>query len=134
MEALAASVGDPETVVVISPHADDFGSAHAVKTAERLHGDFGRFRCPDAAFSYDNDVQFAELLLALAGDNRKLRLMPDDGDVLDWGVLVPLELPASQPDRQSVGGRPLCRAPHLGPAGAPLRRGARQGHAVPGLW
>jgi aromatic ring-opening dioxygenase LigB subunit len=90
MEKLAASVGQPSTVVVISPHADDFGSAHAVKTAPRLRGDFGRFRCPEASYSYDNDVQFAELLLALAGDSRKLRVVPDDGDVLDWGVLVPL--------------------------------------------
>jgi aromatic ring-opening dioxygenase LigB subunit len=90
MQQLAASVGHPETIVVISPHADDFGSAHAVKTSPRLHGDFGRFRCPEASFSYDNDVQFAELLLALAGDNRKLSVVPDDGDVLDWGVLVPL--------------------------------------------
>ena len=63
MEKLAGSVGEPETVVVISPHADDFGVPHAVKTAPRLRGDFGRFRCPEAAFSYDNDVQFAELLL-----------------------------------------------------------------------
>ena len=39
-----------------------------VRTAPRLRGDFGRFRCPEAAFSYDNDVPFAELLLALAGD------------------------------------------------------------------
>jgi aromatic ring-opening dioxygenase LigB subunit len=90
MEKLAASLGDPETIVVISPHADDFGVAHAVKTAPRLRGDFGRFRCPEAAFTYDNDVQFAELLLALAGDSRKVRVVPDDGDVLDWGVLVPL--------------------------------------------
>jgi aromatic ring-opening dioxygenase LigB subunit len=90
MEKLAASVGDPDTIVVISPHADDFGSSHAVKTASRLRGDFGRFRSPEAAFSYDNDVQFAELLLALAGDYRKLSMVPDDGEVLDWGVLVPL--------------------------------------------
>ena len=96
MEKLAASVGEPETIV-ISPHADDFGSAHAVKTAPRLRGDFGRFRCPEASYSYDNDVQFAELLLALAGDSRKLRVVPDDGDVLDWGVLVPLSF--LRPDR-----------------------------------
>ena len=38
MEELAVSVGQPSTVVVISPHADDFGSAHAVKTAPRLRG------------------------------------------------------------------------------------------------
>jgi MEMO1 family protein len=90
MERLAASVGEPETIVVISPHADEFGGAHAVKTPPRLRGDFGRFRCPDAAFSFDNDVQFAELLLALAGDNRKVRVVPDDGEVVDWGVMVPL--------------------------------------------
>jgi MEMO1 family protein len=90
MERLSASIGEPDTIVVISPHADDFGQAHAVKTAPRLRGDFGRFRCPEAAFSYDNDVQFSELLLALAGDYRKLSIVPDDGEVLDWGVLVPL--------------------------------------------
>ena len=42
----------------------------------RLRGDFGRFRCPEVAFSYDNDVPFAELLLALAGDYRKLSWCP----------------------------------------------------------
>ena len=92
MERLAASVGQPETVVVISPHADSFEAAHAVKTASRLHGDFGRFRHPEAAYSYDNDVHFAELLLARAGDHRRISVVPDDGDVLDWGVLVPLSL------------------------------------------
>jgi aromatic ring-opening dioxygenase LigB subunit len=97
MERLAVSVGRPDTIVVISPHADDFGSAHAVKTPPRLTGDFGRFRCPEASYSYDNDVQFAELLLALAGDNRKLRVVPDDGEILDWGVLVPLSF--LQPER-----------------------------------
>jgi aromatic ring-opening dioxygenase LigB subunit len=97
MEQLAASVGEPETIVVISPHADDFGSAHAVKTSPRLRGDFGRFRHPEASFSYDNDVQFAELLLALAGDYRKISVVPDEGDTLDWGVLVPLSF--MRPDR-----------------------------------
>jgi len=90
MERLAELVGEPDTIVVISPHADGFADAHGVKTSRRLYGDFGRFRCPEAAFSYDTDVPFAELLLALAGDYRQLRLIPDDGEVLDWGVLVPL--------------------------------------------
>ena len=133
MEKLAASVGQPETIVVISPHADDFGASHAVKTAERLRGDFGRFRCPEAAFSYDNDVQFAELLLALSGDSRKLRIVPDDGDVLDWGVLVPLSF--LRPDRivSLSRGRAVRRAHDAGTARAALRRGTRQGHAVPRL-
>jgi aromatic ring-opening dioxygenase LigB subunit len=90
MRRLATQIGEPETIVVISPHSDGFGDAHVVRTAPRLRGDFGRFRCPDVSFSYDNDIPFAELLLALAGDYRRLRLVPDDGDLLDWGVLVPL--------------------------------------------
>jgi MEMO1 family protein len=90
MRHLAEMVGEPETVVVISPHTDGYGDVHVVKTSPRLSGDFGRFRRPEVSFGYDTDVQFAELLLALAGDYRQLRMMPDDGDVLDWGVLVPL--------------------------------------------
>ncbi len=90
MQRLAASVGEPDTVVVISPHSEGYGDTHVVRTSRRLSGDFGRFRRPEAAFSYDNDVPFAELLLALAGDYPKLELMPDDSDVLDWGVMVPL--------------------------------------------
>jgi len=90
MSRLAAEVGEPETVVVISPHSDGYGDAHVVRTAPRLRGDFGRFRCPEVAFTFDNDVPFAELLLALAGDYKRLQLVPDDGDQLDWGVLVPL--------------------------------------------
>jgi MEMO1 family protein len=90
MRRLSELVGEPETVVVISPHSDGFGHAHVVRTAPRLHGDFGRFRRPDASFAYDSDVQFAELLLARAGDSKRVSLVPDDSDVLDWGVLVPL--------------------------------------------
>jgi aromatic ring-opening dioxygenase LigB subunit len=90
MRQLAEIVAEPETIVVISPHSEGYGDAHVVRTAMRLHGDFGRFRCPEVSFSYDNDVPFAELLLALAGDNRQLRLVPDDGEIIDWGVMVPL--------------------------------------------
>lgn len=90
MQRLAEKVGEPETVVVISPHTDGYGDVHVVKTSPRLSGDFGRFRCPEVSFSYDTDVPFAELMLALAGDYRQLQMRPDDGDVLDWGVLVPL--------------------------------------------
>lgn len=90
MQRLAELVGEPDTAVVISPHSDGYGDAHVVRTAPRLNGDFGRFRAADSSFTYDNDVQFAELMLALAGDYKHLRLVPDDSDVLDWGVLVPL--------------------------------------------
>ncbi len=90
MDRLGELVGEPETAVVISPHTGGYSDTHVVKTSPRLSGDFGRFRCPEAAFSYDNDQPFAELLLALAGDYRELGLAPDDDDTLDWGVMVPL--------------------------------------------
>lgn len=90
MEELATLVGEPETTVVISPHTEGYGNAHAVKIAPRLSGDFGRFRCPEVTFSYETDTQFAELLLALAGDDPEVRLAADDDDLLDWGVTVPL--------------------------------------------
>ena len=89
MRRLADRVGEPETIVVISPHSDGRRDAHVVRTAPRLCGDLGRFRCPEVAFTYDNDVPFAELLLALAGDYRRLRLVPDHGDQLDWECSFP---------------------------------------------
>jgi aromatic ring-opening dioxygenase LigB subunit len=90
MQRLGAEIGEPDTVVVISPHTAGFGDAHAVKVAPRLSGDFGRFRAPEATFSFDNDLPFAELLLALAGDNRQVEIVPEEDAQLDWGVLVPM--------------------------------------------
>jgi aromatic ring-opening dioxygenase LigB subunit len=90
MRALAQRVGEQQTVVVISPHTTGFSDTHVVKTAPRLSGDFGRFRHPDIVYTFDTDQPFAELLLALAGDYRQLKLTPDNDEILDWGVLVPL--------------------------------------------
>jgi len=89
MQRLAELVGEPETVVVISPHTSGYADTHLVKTAPRLRGDFGQFRRPEAAFVYENDVPFAQLLLAVAGDSR-VPVAPEDDETLDWGVLVPL--------------------------------------------
>ena len=90
MRLLGTEIGKPDTVVVISPHTAGFGDAHAVKVAPRLSGDFGRFRAPEATFSFDNDLPFAELLLALAGDSRQVQIVPEEDPQLDWGVLVPM--------------------------------------------
>ena len=59
----------------------------------RLSGDFGRFRCPEVTFSYDTDVQFAELLLALAGDYRQLQPDARRRRRAGLGRARPLELP-----------------------------------------
>jgi MEMO1 family protein len=90
MEDLARDIGDPETVVVISPHTPGFADVHIVKTAPHLTGDFGAFGCPEVSFSFENDTAFVDLLLALAGGDGGVALAPGDEDILDHGVLVPL--------------------------------------------
>lgn len=89
MSRLAEDVGEVDTAVVISPHTAGAADRHVVKSAPRLSGDFGRFGSPEAAYSFENDQPFAELLLALAADYHGLELLAGD-DLLDWGVLVPM--------------------------------------------
>jgi MEMO1 family protein len=90
MEDLTRDVGIPETVVVVSPHTPGRADAHVIKVAPRLSGDFGSFACPQAAFSFDNDIALVDLLLALAGGDREVSILPVEDDILDHGVLVPL--------------------------------------------
>lgn len=90
MRRLGELVGEPETAIIISPHTNGFRDAHIVRSSRRLYGDFGRFRAPQVSFTYDNDLPLVELLLTRAKEQRGVRLVPEDDDVLDWGVLVPL--------------------------------------------
>ncbi len=90
MQALADDLGEPETIVVVSPHSPSYADAHVVKVAPRLRGDFGSFGCPQAAFAFDNDPALVDLLLALAGGDKQVVLVPSEDDLLDHGVLVPL--------------------------------------------
>jgi aromatic ring-opening dioxygenase LigB subunit len=90
MRRLAQDVGEPETLVVISPHTPSTGDTHLVKVGAHLSGDFGAFGCPQVALSFENDLPFVELLLALAGGDGAVRLEPTTDEVLDHGALVPL--------------------------------------------
>ena len=90
MQRLAASVGEPETIVVISPHTDGFGDAHAVKTAAAPARRLRPLPLPRGRVQLR---QRRAVRGAAAGARRRqpqAPLVPDDGDVLDWGVLVPL--------------------------------------------
>jgi MEMO1 family protein len=90
MQRLAEAVGEAETVVIISPHSAGYADAHVIKSAPRLEGDFGAFRCPQVRLAFDNDLPLVELLLALAGDDRRLSVVPAEDGLLDHGVLVPM--------------------------------------------
>jgi MEMO1 family protein len=90
MQRLAKAVGEVETVVIVSPHTAGYADAHIVKAASRLEGDFGAFRCPDVRLSFENDLPFVELLLALGGQDKRLTVHPVEDGLLDHGVLVPM--------------------------------------------
>lgn len=90
MQRLAEAVGEAETMVVVSPHTPAYKDAHVVKTAPRLEGDFGAFRCPQVRLGFENDQPFVELLLALAGQERRLTVALGEDGLLDHGVLVPM--------------------------------------------
>lgn len=89
MEHLAAAVGEHETTVVISPHAPMSYDVFTVTTASTLAGHFGAFGAPQARIEVPGDVDFAETLLAAAGEaGIPMRSSPEE--TLDHGVLVPL--------------------------------------------
>lgn len=90
METLGAAAGEPETIVVISPHTDGSASRFFVKRAETLWGDFSAFNCPHVAIEMENDRELVDCLLAAAADDPEVTLVPTDDDFLDHGVLVPL--------------------------------------------
>ncbi len=90
MEALAAAAGEPETIVVISPHTDGSASRFFVKRPATLWGDFSAFNCPQVAIEMENDRELVDCLLAAAADDPEVTMVPADDDYLDHGVLVPL--------------------------------------------
>ncbi len=89
------SAFDPDTVVIMSPHAPAFADAFAVDTAAEASGSFGQFGAPGARFTYRGDPTFARELLArlasagIPAVDRALDSNLDSGH-LDHGVLVPM--------------------------------------------
>jgi aromatic ring-opening dioxygenase LigB subunit len=90
METLAAAVGEPETIVVISPHTDGSASRFFVKRAETLWGDFSAFNCPQVSVEIENDRELVDCLLAAAAEDPEVTLVATDDDFLDHGIMVPL--------------------------------------------
>ena len=90
METLATAVGEPETIVVISPHTDGSGSRFFIKRAETLWGDYSAFDCPQVSIEIENDRELVDRLLTAAAGDPEVTLVATDDDYLDHGVLVPL--------------------------------------------
>ncbi|MGI6036903.1 MAG: AmmeMemoRadiSam system protein A [Limnochordia bacterium] len=74
---------EPETIVIISPHAPLLPRGIGVYTDPVLRGDFRQFDQQELAFSWDNDGELAQELLASP-------YYEPLGGNLDYGILVPL--------------------------------------------
>ncbi len=95
---------DPDTVVVMSPHATGAYDAFGVEDAERVAGDLGQFGAPEVRIAARGDPELAAAILAQARA-AQIPALPRSsfvrGGALDHGVLVPM----SFLDRS--GSRPL---------------------------
>ncbi len=78
---------DPETIVIISPHAYLEQYSFAINSAEQLVGNFVDFG-PDLAYAYENDIEIADRL-AFACSMNDLPAHLHQG-FLDHGALIPL--------------------------------------------
>jgi len=88
----------PDTLVVISPHAPLFSDVVAININPLLTGDMGRFGAKNVTFSYQNDLELAETVLAtaqkeglsVAGLDESLARVMRVPSTLDHGTMVPL--------------------------------------------
>lgn len=82
---------DPDTVVIISPHAPAYFDYMQVSCAPQMYGDMSQFRDPADSFVFEGDMALAEEInrLALQAGVPAGTLGEQDGS-LDHGSLVPL--------------------------------------------
>jgi AmmeMemoRadiSam system protein A len=86
---------DPDTIVIMSPHATAYRDAFTVTTASRLRGDLGQFGAPSVALDVAGDPALAAAILAETGAAgvpavARSESRPNADDELDHGVLVPM--------------------------------------------
>ena len=118
-----AAALEPDTVVVISPHAPAYADCFTILSAPGATGSFARFGAPGVRFSETCDTEFADRLCGLAGEE-DLSVYADGarGAPLDHGTMVPLWFLR----RRYAGGR-LVR---IGLSGLPLTAHYRLGQLV----
>ncbi|MCX8006776.1 MAG: AmmeMemoRadiSam system protein A [Coriobacteriia bacterium] len=86
---------DPETIVVMSPHAPGISDAFVVETSPRVSGSLAEFRAPQVRIFARTDEDLARAILAAAADEG-IPVLAREGypmlrpGVLDHGFLVPM--------------------------------------------
>ncbi|MEN6430865.1 MAG: AmmeMemoRadiSam system protein A [Coriobacteriales bacterium] len=86
---------DPDTIIVMSPHAPAVADAFVVETSPSVEGTLAQFRAPQVRLDVPTDVAFARELIATAEERGIPTLAREEfpslapGE-LDHGVLVPM--------------------------------------------
>jgi AmmeMemoRadiSam system protein A len=84
---------DPDTIVVMSPHASGAYDAFGVDDSETVSGDLGQFGAPQVRIRAQGDPELAAVILgeaAAVGIPAMPRSALGTAGVLDHGVLVPM--------------------------------------------
>ena len=91
MKRLARTIRlqEPDTVVVLSPHAPASWEHCLYYGQEEINGDLAAFGAPHAAVSWSCDLSFLERLRSLLREEG-ISLTEGPADTLDHGALVPL--------------------------------------------
>lgn len=82
---------EPETIVIISPHATMYADYFHISPGQRAHGDFGQFRAKQVAFDAVYDTELVKEISALCRDRHLMAGPLGEQDAsLDHGTMVPL--------------------------------------------
>jgi MEMO1 family protein len=87
------AVLQPDTIVLLSPHAPTGSQRMTVSLASSYHGTFANFRAPGVRVDIEGDLDTARAILE-ASAKAAVAVAPLDAGVavddLDWGAMVPL--------------------------------------------
>lgn len=118
--ARRVKAAEPETIVIISPHAPVFRDATAILGEPRLEGSFSAFGAGQVKLSRENDLALVELIEREADRLGQATVRLDRGtaarygttDKLDHGVLVPLYYLDEQGVRSKLLAMAMAFLPH----------------------
>ena len=82
---------DPETIVIISPHADFYRDAFYIAKGRTCTGDLARFGAPEPQVTYTYDTELSEEIVRLCDEfDIPIVYTDEDAAIMDHGAAVPL--------------------------------------------
>ncbi len=81
---------NPETIVIVSPHADIYRDYFAISPGHSAQGDMSRFGAPQISFDVKYDTEFTDWMEDLACEEGFPAGMQGASSPLDHGLMIPL--------------------------------------------